>query len=81
MKINTRIGSFGALAYAKKGPVYMVHGQFHDAEKTLSFAFEKQEVDVGNGVSFGRNMVSPVSWLIWKPDGRKLYAIGKFGAR
>lgn len=81
MKLSIRIRSFRVLAYAKFGPVYIYEVQFHDAEKTLKLTFEKQELDVGNGVSFGKNMVSPVSWRIWKQDGRKLYAVGKLGAR
>ena len=59
--------------------IYEVHS--HDSKKTLGFSFEKQELNFGNGILLGRNMVSPVSWRIWKQVGRKLYANRRMAAR
>ena len=81
MKIRICIRSFRVLAYAKFSSIYIYEVHFHDAGRTLSFMFEKQVLDVGNVVSFDKTVVSPVSWLIWKQDGRKMYAIGRLGAR
>lgn len=54
IEINTRIGSFSALAYANLGLVYTFQGKYGAAEDVLGFALAKQEAMFGkmDSVSF-----------------------------
>ena len=45
------------LAYAKFSPAHIYEVHFDDAQKTFNSSFEKQVLDVGNGVPLGRNNV------------------------
>ena len=54
MEINTRIGSFSAVAYANLGLLYTFQEKFEAAEDILNFALSKQEAMFGkmDSVSF-----------------------------